>query len=173
MNKVTKMTVLLAFVVLGSVACSSAYKAPQVGEELIWTNDGEEKRPGWTATSVAIKSGGEVVEFVGYSNRHSTQRGARDAALTDVRRAIAQHAETVVNDIATTTEAGGTVQDGIQNPVINRKVETTEIASLAVTRMNPEEWRFEQWKETGSNRTFYVAFVKANVSERIFEAGEG
>lgn len=159
---------LLMVLAIASVACSSAYKAPQVGDELIWTNDGEEMRPGWTAESVAVKSGGEWFEFVGYSNRHSTQRGARDAALTDVRRAIAQHAETVVDDIATTTEAGGTVQDGIQNPMINRKVETTEVASLAVTRMKPTEWRFEQWKETGSNRTFYVAFVKAEVAGDIF-----
>src|SRR5690554_4365203 len=153
------------------VACSSAYKAPQLGDELIWTNDGEKKRPGWTAESVAVRSGGELIEFVGYSNRHSTQRGARDAALTDVRRAIAQHAETVVDNVASTTEAGGTVQDGIQNLMINRKVETTEVASLAVTRMEPTEWRFEQWKETGSNRTFYVAFVKAAVAGSVFEAG--
>lgn len=171
MNKLTRLSLLLALVVLGSVACSSAYKPPQVGEKMIWTSDGDEKRPGWTAESVSMGSGGELVEFVGYSNRHSTQRGARDAALTDVRRAIAQHAETMVSDSATTTEAGGTVQDGIQNPMINRKVETTEIASLAVTRMKPTQWRFEQWKETGTNRTFYVAFVKAEVAGGIFETG--
>jgi len=159
----------MAFVIFGAVACSSAYKAPQVGDKLIWTNDGETKRPGWTAESVSLKSGGDRVEFVGISNRHSTQRGARDAALTDARRTIAQHASTLVDDITTSTEAGGTVQDGIQNPMINRKVQTTEVASLAVNQMKPIVWRYEQWKETGSTKTFYVAFVKAEVDGAIFD----
>ena len=67
-----------------SAGCSSTYKPPQVADKLIWTSDAEEERPMWTLTGeIEEDPRNEVVRFVGMSNRHSTQKGARDAAMDD------------------------------------------------------------------------------------------
>ncbi|KRW83637.1 hypothetical protein [Marinobacter sp. P4B1] len=164
--KLALCVLVTAFIVSG---CSSNYKPPQIADDLIWTSDGEDKRPGWTANGVVSKANRNEISFVGMSNRHSTQRGARDAAMSDVRRLITQYAETQVDDQVTTTERSSGLQDGIQNPTITREVVTQEIASLAIQKMSPEKWRFEQWKNKATGETFFTAFVMTTVPAAVFE----
>lgn len=163
--------ILAAFVALSG--CASNYKPPHIADKLIWTSDGDEKRPGWTANGVISKSNRNEISFVGMSNRHSTQRGARDAAMSDVRRLITQYSETQVEDQVTTTERGSGLQDGIQNPTVTREVVTREMAGLAIQKMTPEQWRFEQWKNEATGETFFTAFVMTTVPAAVFESETG
>lgn len=172
LNKMTLIAVTLAAGVLGA-GCSSTYKPPQVADKLIWTSDSEEKRPMWTLTGeIEEDAGDQVVRFVGMSNRHSTQKGARDAALDDARRQIANYASTEVEDIVKRMEEGGDIQSNIQDPMQKLSRVTTQVSVHAMKQMKPEDWRFEQWSDTGKGKTFFQAFVRASVPQSTFEVRE-
>lgn len=165
----TRIALPLALaVVFGVSACSTSYEPPQIGDELVWTSDGDDERPGWTANSSAQESD-EMVLFVGMADNHSTQRGARDAALSDARRLITQYAQTAVTDNNTIRESAQGTQDEIQNPEIVRERVTDEIASFAVSEMEHRQWRYEQWRNQEQGQTFYTGFVQVGVEAEAFD----
>lgn len=173
--KLNKMTLLAVTLVAGALGagCSSTYKAPQVGDELIWTSDSEEERPMWTLTGeIEEDAGDQTIQFVGMSNRHSTQKGARDAAMDDARRQIANYASTEVEDVVKRMEEGGDLQSGIQDPMQKLSRVTTQVSVHAVSEMKPEDWRFEQWRVDAKGKTFFQAFVRTSVPMGIFEVEE-
>lgn len=171
-KSVVVLAATLAFSVLG-VGCSSTYKAPQVADKLIWTSDSEEERPMWTLTGeIEEDTSAEVIRFVGMSNRHSTQKGARDAALDDARRQIANYASVEIEDVVKRMEDGGAVQSDIQDPMQKLSRVTTQVSTHAVSEMKPDDWRFEQWSDDKKGKTFYQAFVRASVPESIFDVEE-
>jgi|AntRauTorcE11898_2_1112593.scaffolds.fasta_scaffold30969_2 hypothetical protein len=173
--KLSKMTLLIVTLVAGflGAGCSSTYKPPQVGDELVWTSDSEEERPMWTLTGEIEEDESEqTVRFVGMSNRHSTQKGARDAAMDDARRQIANYASTEVEDVVKRMEKGGDLQSNMQDPMQRLDRVTTQVSVHAVSEMKPEDWRFEQWTNDEQGTTFFQAFVRASVPQRIFEVEE-
>lgn len=153
---------------MGISACSTSYDPPQIADELVWTSDGDDERPGWTAQSGAQEREGKVY-FVGMADLHSTQRGARDAAMTDVRRLITQYAQTEVSESITTRESGNVYQDEIQNPRIVRERVTDEVAQFAVRQMKDNQWRYEQWLDKELEETFYTGFVQVSVDAAVFD----
>lgn len=170
-----KMTLIAISLAVGalSAGCSSTYKAPQVADTLIWTSDSEEERPMWTLTGEIQEDASEqVVRFVGMSNRHSTQKGARDAALDDARRHIANYATTQIEDVVTRIEEGGSLQSDIQDPMQKLKRVTTQVSVHALSKMKPVDWRFEQWGDKTKGKTFFQAFVRASVPESTFKVQE-
>lgn len=172
LNKLTLLAVTLAAGVLGA-GCSSTYKPPQVGDKLIWTSDSEEERPMWTMTGeIEEDDGDQVIRFVGMSNRHSTQKGARDAAMDDARRQIANYASTEVEDVVKRMEEGGDLQSNIQDPMQSLDRVTTQVSVHAVSEMKPEDWRFEQWSDDSKGKKFFQAFVRTTVPMGIFEVEE-
>ena len=148
--------------------CSSAYKAPELADELVWSSDGDDKRPGWTAHTVA-QAREDRVYFIGMSDQHATQRGARDAALTDARRMITQHARTQVEDLIETREFSENAQAEIQNPEIIRERVTQELSEHAVQRMTHDQWRYEQWANEAGGASFFTAFVEVSVEGDSFD----
>lgn len=172
LNKMTLIAVTLAVGAL-SVGCSSTYKPPQVADTLIWTSDSEKERPMWTLTGEIEEDAGEqVIRFVGMSNRHSTQKGARDAALDDARRQVANYATTEVEDVVTRMEEGGSLQSDIQDPMQNLKRVTTQVSVHALSKMKPVDWRFEQWGDKKKGKTFFQAFVRTSVPDSSFDVRE-
>lgn len=172
--KLNKTTLLAVTLVAGSIGagCSSTYKAPQVGDELVWTSDSEEERPMWTLTGeIEEDQSAQTIQFVGMSNRHSTQKGARDAAMDDARRQIANYASAEVEDVVKRIEKGGALQSDVQDPMQRLERVTTQVSVHAVSEMKPEDWRFEQWAN-GEETTFFQAFVRASVPKSIFEVEE-
>jgi len=171
-NALSLLVVTLAAGAL-SAGCSSTYKPPQVADKLVWTSDSEEERPMWTMTGeIEEDSGDQVVRFVGMSNRHSTQKGARDAAMDDARRQIANYASTEVEDVVKRMEEGGALQSDIQDPMQKLSRVTTQVSVHAVSEMKPEDWRFEQWSDTSKGKTFFQAFVRTSVPMQSFEVQE-
>ena len=172
LNKMTLIAISLAVGTL-SAGCSSTYKAPQVADTLIWTSDSEEERPMWTLTGEIQEDASEqVIRFVGMSSYHSTQKGARDAALDDARRQVANYASTEVKDVVTRMEKGGSLQGDIQDPMQKLERVTTQVSVHALSKMKPVDWRFEQWGDKKDGKTFFQAFVRTSVPESTFDVQE-
>ena len=173
--KLNKMTLLAVFLVAGTLGagCSSSYKPPQVGDNLVWTSDSEEERPMWTLTGEIEEDDSEqTVRFVGMSNRHSTQKGARDAAMDDARRQIANYASAEVEDVVKRIEKGGDLQSNMQDPMQRLERVTTQVSVHAVSEMKPEDWRFEQWTNDAQATKFFQAFVRVSVPKETFDVEE-
>jgi hypothetical protein len=153
-------------------ACSTAHKPPVVADKLIWASDGEESRPAWTLMPAAEKdSEDQVARVVGMSNRHSTQKGARDAAMDDARRQIANYLSSEVEDTVKRTEKGTNTQSGVQDPKQGLSRITNQLSVHAVNSMTVDAWRFEQWFDSGIEKTFFNAFVRASVSTDSLQVG--
>lgn len=173
--KLNKMTLLAVTLIAGALGagCSSTYKPPQVSDKLIWTSDSEQERPMWTMTGeIEEDEGDQAIRFVGMSNRHSTQKGARDAAMDDARRQIANYASTEVEDVVKRMEEGGDLQSNVQDPMQKLSRVTTQVSVHAVSEMKPEDWRFEQWGDESKGETFFQAFVRTSVPMSVFEVEE-
>ncbi|WP_417544208.1 hypothetical protein [Marinobacter sp.] len=171
-KRMTLIAIVLAVGAVGS-GCSSTYKPPQVADTLIWTSDSEKERPMWTLTGEIEEDAGEqVIRFVGMSNRHSTQKGARDAAMDDARRQVANYATTEVEDVVTRMDKGGSLQSDIQDPMQKLERVTTQVSVHALSKMKPVDWRFEQWGDKKRGKTFFQAFVRTSVPESTFVVQE-
>lgn len=157
----------LAGVILGG--CANTYDAPQLGEELVWTASGDEERPEWTMIPDQEEAREDHRQFVGISNRHSTQRGARDAAMRDAHSLVAQHIETEVFGDITEQEIGGALQSGTQDPDVLLDNVRNFIFDQAVSGMEVVEWRYEQWLDHEGEETFYKAFALTEVDKASFE----
>tara|TARA_B100000749_G_scaffold275056_1_gene260156 strand:+ start:729 stop:1208 length:480 start_codon:yes stop_codon:yes gene_type:complete len=143
-----------------------------VADKLIWTSDGEGSRPTWTLAPAAIKdSADQAIRVVGMSNRHSTQKGARDAAMDDARRQIANYISSQVEDKVERIESGANTQSGVQDPVQELNRITRQLSVHSVNSMAVENSRFEQWLESRTGKTFFNAFVQASVSLNSLQVG--
>ncbi len=157
--------------VVFSTGCATTQSPPKVADKLIWTSDGEVSRPMWTLVAEFDQdASAQVVRVVGMSNRHSTQRGARDAAMDDARRQIANYLSSQIEDTVERMESGGDVQSRVQDPKQELNRLTRQVSIQAVNGMRVEEWRFEQWLDTDKRQSFYQAFVRASVSTDSFRA---
>lgn len=153
-------------------ACTTTYEPPVVADRLIWTSDGESARPAWTLMPAAKKdSADQVVRVVGMSNRHSTQRGARDAAMDDARRQIANYFSSQVEDKVERIESGANTQSGVQDPVQELSRITHQLSVHAVNSMTVDSSRFEQWLDSRTGKTFFNAFVQASVPKDSLQVG--
>ena len=103
------------------------------------------------------------------SDQLSTQKGARDSALEDVYRQVANYAVTRVEDELTRTEDGRAEQSGVIDPRVQIDRVTRQLSVHAVNSLSPEAWRFEQWANKGERKTFYTAFVQASVPADSFD----
>lgn len=158
--------------VIFMTACSTTYEPPVVADKLIWTSDGESARPAWTLAPAATKdSADQAVQAVGMSNRHSTQKGARDAAIDDARRQIANYFSSQVEDKVERIESGAKAQSGIQDPVQELNRITRQLSVHAVNAMAVENSRFEQWLDSRTGKTFFNAFVQATMPMNSLHVG--
>jgi hypothetical protein len=92
--------------------------------------------------------------------------------MDDARRQIANYASTEVEDVVKRMEKGGDLQSNMQDPMQRLDRVTTQVSVHAVSEMKPEDWRFEQWTNDEQGTTFFQAFVRASVPQRIFEVEE-
>lgn len=158
--------------VIFMTACTTTYEPPVVADKLIWTSDGEGSRPMWTLAPAAIKdSADQAIRVVGMSNRHSTQKGARDAAMDDARRQIANYFSSQVEDKVERIESGANTQSGIQDPVQELNRITRQLSVHAVNSMTVENSRFEQWLDSRTGKTFFNAFVQATMPMNSLHVG--
>jgi hypothetical protein len=158
--------------VIFMTACTTTYEPPVVADKLIWTSDGESARPAWTLMPAARKdSADQAVRVVGMSNRHSTQKGARDAAMDDARRQIANYFSSQVEDKVERIESGANTQSGVQDPVQELNRITQQLSVHAVNSMTVENSRFEQWLDSRTGQTFFNAFVQAAMTMNSLHVG--
>lgn len=154
--------------------CAGTYDPPEMGDELLWTSSGDDDRPGWTL----IPDQGEAEEdhrlFVGVSNRHSSQRGARDAATRDAKSVVSQYVYTHAEGYTIETEAGDSRQSDPVDPAISLDALREFSYDFAVREMDVIDWRFEQWWDEDTEESFYKAFALVQIpNERLSLASEG
>lgn len=155
---------------LGLGGCASTtHEAPEMGEKLVWTSNGEQERPNWALTAEVDEQDDGGARFVGISDRHSTQRGARDAALSDARRNITQYVKTEVETQMESEEVSQNLRDKIENAEITTERVTREVSAHAVREMEQVEWRYEQWGDPEEGETYFMAFTLVEVGDESLE----
>jgi len=146
------MTISSAILFTG---CSSIPERPPVAQEMVWST--HEDRPAWTFTEV--ESGNQEISIVGISNRHSTEKMAREAAkLNALANASVKLGALVSKDssiAATSASAAASTSDEIITG------STTEsLSSKAIVKMSKVTDQYiEMWVEADGSK-FYQAFVK-------------
>lgn len=148
---------------------STTHETPKMTENLVWTSTGEEERPNWALAAEAEETASGGVQFVGISDRHSTQRGARDAALTDARRNVTQYVETQIKTEMESEEVSQNLRDEIENSEITTERITREVSRHAVRGMNQLEWRYEQWGDPKEEDAYFMAFTLVEVGADALE----
>lgn len=163
--------ILISATMIGALAlggCASTYEPPQIADEMVWSSDGDTDRPMWTFGPSVTEEDGQVL-FVGMSDQFSTQKGARDSALEDVYRQVANYATTRVEDELARSERGQANQSGVIDPTVQIERVTRQLSVHAVNSLSPVDWRFEQWANKGEQNSFYTAFVRAAVPADSFD----
>lgn len=176
MNEKSKAVLFIgvASVGLGLVGgcASTTHEAPEMEEKLVWTSNGDEERPNWALTAEVDERADGAARFVGISDRHSTQRGARDAALTDARGNISEYVETRVETKLESEEVSQNLRDEIENAEITTERVTREVSEHAVQGMEQREWRYEQWGDPKDDETYFMAFTLVEVDAESLEPGK-
>ena len=91
--------------------------------------------------------------------------------MDDARRQIANYLSSEVEDTVKRTEEGTNPQSGVQDPLQGLSRITNQLSVHAVNSMTVDVWRFEQWFDSGAEKTFFNAFVRASVSTDSLQVG--
>jgi len=149
---------------LGGCA-SSGIERPQQAKTLLWSYPKE--RPTWTVDQAERDDASYY--FIGISQRHSTEKAARDHALVSVNTAASQYlAKTAQADFERTT-SGAAGESAVNNANVRHRFNERQIADNLVRKLHPKDWYIEQW-QGDDGKPFYSAFVRAQIPAGEVEA---
>jgi hypothetical protein len=137
-------------------------KLKLISERIIWSTYPE--RPEWIVKETY--SEGEFLIFVGLSEKHSTEREARDIALRDARDKATQYMGVSVRDEFQRVQKSYGVSSDIINPDTSAKRFEEQFSKAVVRRMKANEWYCEKYElEYIKNitETAWQCFVRANI----------
>lgn len=158
------MKKLLTALILSAMitGCATTFNPAPVGKKLVWST--HDDRPGWTAQTTEADR--DYRYFVGLSERHSTERGARDAALLSARTTAASFLGTAVKDEVSRSTEGKNAADATTNPDVALKRLEQTLAAHMIQRLEPETWYLENWLDD-EGKPFWIAFVRSRVPVKL------
>jgi hypothetical protein len=132
-------------------------------EQMIWSSG---ERPGWTINEP--RSDGPSLYFVGLSDKHANERGAREETRRDVANQVVNYLGVAVKDHfqEITTRFG--LSSDISDPTnASRRVQDQFAAGVA-RQIKVEQWYIEQW-QTQSGSTYYLVYGLGSIPKSVVE----
>ena len=139
------------------------YERPVMGSntELVWSSHKE--RPAWTIEQ-PVKSDEGYLLFVGESSRFATEKSAKRSAELDGSAKASKFFSnnTEIKEIESRKARGNA--DEQLNAAIQSKTVTTLHSNAMVSKLEPRNWYFEQWRNE-QGKIFWKAFVLLSLDE--------
>lgn len=139
---------------------SSQLKNQKTGgplETLIWSSDSQ--RPQWTITEPDVD--GEILVFVGISNKYSSEKEARNDALRSATNQVVGYLGTMAKDKYEKIARTFGLTSSVVDPTISSREYEKQLRLGVVKHLKSKKWYLERWNTpTGIG---WKAFVFATV----------
>lgn len=111
------------------------------GETLLWKSATE--RPGWTIEEPDVD--GNIMMFVGISNRYATESGSRDDALRNATSNVVKYMGTMAKDKFEKVATSFGLDSSIVDPTTGTRQYQKQLAANVAKRLKPKKWYLEKW----------------------------
>lgn len=143
MNKRYSLWAILLMFVVGCAAGEKA-PAPAPGETLLWSS--EENRPKWTIEEPEID--GDIMMFVGVSDRYATEAGARDDAIRKATNAIVKYLGTMAKDKYEKVVTSFGLDSSVVDPTASTRQYQKQLSANVAKKVKAKKWYLEKWNTT-------------------------
>jgi hypothetical protein len=164
-KKYSLWAILLMFV----VGCAAGEKAsaPAPGETLLWSS--EETRPKWTIEEPEID--GDIMMFVGVSDRYATEAGARDDAIRKATNSIVKYLGTMAKDKYEKVVTSFGLDSSVVDPTASTRQYQKQLSANVAKKVKAKKWYLEKWNtSTGVGwKVFSLATVPVEAVNDSFK----
>lgn len=156
--------ILLMFLV-GCAAGKAALQEP--GETLLWSS--EETRPKWTIEEPEID--GNIMMFVGVSDRYATESGARDDAIRKATNSIVKYLGTMAKDKYEKVVTSFGLDSSVVDPTASTRQYQKQLSANVAKQVKAQKWYLEKWNtSTGIGwKAFSLATVPVEAINDSFK----
>lgn len=161
------VTMLVVAGAFGISGCSSMkaspegyIKRPEMTQKLLWSYP--EQRPGWTVEHT--ESDGQYYYFVGISNRHTTEKAARDHAMVSAASEATNYFGQLAKSDRERITIGSAAESETSDASVNSRFIDHHVAENLVKRLQGKDWYLEQWKDDTGPKPMWMAFVRARIN---------
>jgi len=148
---------LIVMVLVFATGCATTPK-PKLGaslETLIWSS--EDTRPKWTIEEPDVD--GNIMVFVGLSNKYATEKGGRGDAMRNAANSVVKYLGTLAKEKYENLSISYGLESSVIDPTASARIYEKQLAANVVERLKARKWYLEQWKTpTGIG---WKAFVMA------------
>lgn len=142
--KLFKMVAGIALLAFLS-ACGGGQKEisipDDVHEKLIWSSSPE--RPGWTMAEPETE--GNVMSFVGLSEKYATEKGAREDARRNATSGVVKYMGTLVKDKFERARVSYGLESNVIDPTASARSFEKQLAVNVAKNVKNKEFYMEKW----------------------------
>ncbi|MBU0729798.1 MAG: hypothetical protein KKE17_04270 [Proteobacteria bacterium] len=148
MKKMIALLGLIAITVLSG--CASQESGPvgipdeSAQEKLIWSSQAE--RPAWTMEEPDTE--GDVMSFVGVSDRFASEKGAREDARRNAMESVVKYMGTLVKDKFEKAAVSFGLESSVVDPTASAREFEKQLAVNMASSVKMKSWYMEKWQTT-------------------------
>jgi len=159
MRKQYSLIVMALFLVTGCASNPNMVSKKTGGplETLLWSS--QDSRPKWTIEEPDVD--GNIMVFVGLSNKYATEKGSRQDAMRNATSNVVKHLGTMAKEKYERVSVSFGLESSVIDPTGSARVYEKQLAANVVKHLKSTKWYLEQWNTpTGIG---WKAFVLATI----------